>query len=75
MTDFPLACPRCGADMRGGRLSSAIDPSAVVLRWQTVYAVRWVDCPSGERPADALVGWVCPEMCGEFVPTVKTEET
>jgi hypothetical protein len=64
MADLPLTCPRCGADMRGGRLSSAIDPSAIVLRWQAAYVVRW-----NERgPRHAHVGWLCPEMCGEFVP-------
>jgi hypothetical protein len=68
MPDLPLACPRCGTDMRGGRLSSAIGPSAIVLRWQAAYVVRWVgDAGTGGRMHEH-VGWLCPEMCGEFVP-------
>jgi hypothetical protein len=68
VADLPLACPRCGADMRGGRLSSAVDPSAIVLRWQTVWLTRWEDFRDGQRPVSDVAGVICPEMCGEFVP-------
>lgn len=67
MSDMPLVCPGCGADMRGGRLSSVIDPSARHGLWRAVYCVEWVDMPNGERPKDSQIGWLCPN-CWQVLP-------